>query len=151
MSKGPIQRFWAATKWPGMWWTYLAIETTGIRIRICCHQTTLKNLVVPCHTQFQKEDQMYQICALGSSFTHMEDVISEYIKYNVQQRKQKGINTLLHTPIDRHEGLNVSPITYTKSSAYLHKLPQEHWLVNAPRTPHSHWSTPLHCSLLNNS
>ena len=35
----------------------------------------------------------------------MEDVISEYIKDNVQQRKQKEISTLLHTPIDRHEGL----------------------------------------------
>ena len=35
----------------------------------------------------------------------MEDVISEYIKDNVQQRKQKGISTLLHTPIDRHKGL----------------------------------------------
>ena len=35
----------------------------------------------------------------------MEDVISEYIKDNVQQRKQKEISTLLHTPIDRHECL----------------------------------------------
>jgi len=57
--------------------------------------------------------------------SHMEDVISEYIKDNVQQRKQKEISTLLHTPIDRHEGLNVSPITYTISSEYLHELPQE--------------------------
>jgi len=55
----------------------------------------------------------------------MEDVISEYIKDNVQQRKQKEISTLLHTPIDRHEGRNVSPITYLKSSAYLQQLPQE--------------------------
>ena len=78
-----------------------------------------------CHTRFQKEHQMYHICAPGSSFTHMEDVISEYIKDNVQRCKQKEISTLLHTPIDRHEGLNVSPITYTKSSAYLHKLSHE--------------------------
>ena len=35
----------------------------------------------------------------------MEDVISEYIKDNVQQHKQKEISTLLHTPIDSHEGL----------------------------------------------
>ena len=35
----------------------------------------------------------------------MEDVISEYIKDNVQQRKQKEISTLLHTPIDRHKSL----------------------------------------------
>jgi len=81
---------------------------------------------------------MYHICAPGSSFTHMEDVISEYIKDNVQQRKQKEISTLLHTPIDRHEGLNVSPITYTISSEYLHELPQELRLVNAPRIPQSH-------------
>ena len=51
---------------------------------------------------------MYHICAPGSSFTHMEDVISGYIKNNVQQRKQKEISTLLHTPIDRHECLNVT-------------------------------------------
>ena len=69
---------------------------------------------------------MYIIYASELSFIHTEDVISEYIKDNVQQCKQKEISTLLHTPIDRHEGLNVSPITYTKSSAYLHKLPQEH-------------------------
>ena len=68
-----------------------------------------------------------------------------------QQRKQKEISTLLHTPIDRHEGLNVSPITYTISSEYLHELPQELWLVNAPRIPQSHWSSPLHCSLLNSN
>ena len=55
----------------------------------------------------------------------MEDVISEYIKDNVQQRKQKEISTLLHTPIDRYEGLNVSPITYMISPEYLHELPQE--------------------------
>jgi predicted membrane channel-forming protein YqfA (hemolysin III family) len=40
-----------------------------------------------CHTRFQKEHQMYHICVLGSSFTHMEDIISEYIKGNVQQHK----------------------------------------------------------------
>jgi len=55
----------------------------------------------------------------------MEDVISEYIKDNVQQRKQKGNKYLLHTPINRHEGLNVSPITYTISPEYLHELPHE--------------------------
>ena len=48
---------------------------------------------------------MYHVCALESSFTHMKDVISEYIKDNVQQRKQKDISTLLHTSIDRHEDL----------------------------------------------
>ena len=77
------------------------------------------------HSQFRKEDQMCLICTQRSSFTHMEDVISEYIKDNVQQRKQKEISTLLHTPIDRHEGPNVSPITYTISPEYLHELPQE--------------------------
>ena len=60
-----------------------------------------------CHTRFQKEHQMYHICALGLSFTHIEDIISEYIKDNIQQHKQKEISTLLHTPIDRHECLNV--------------------------------------------
>ena len=40
-----------------------------------------------CHTKFQKEHQMHHICALGSSFIHMEGVISEYIKDNVQQHK----------------------------------------------------------------
>ena len=48
---------------------------------------------------------MYHVCAPESSFTHMKDVISEYIKDNVQQRKQKDISTLLHTSIDRHEDL----------------------------------------------
>jgi len=110
-----------------------------------------RNRPIACHTRFRKEDQMYLICALGSSFTHMEDVISEYIRSNVQQPKQKRISTLLHTPIDRHEGLNVSPITYTISPEYLHELPQELWLVNAPRVPQSHWSSPLHCSLLNSN
>ena len=69
-------------------------------------------IILFCHTRFQKEDQMYHICAPGSSFTHLEDIISEYIKDNVQSRKQKEISTLLHTLIDRHDGLNVSPITY---------------------------------------
>ena len=96
-------------------------RTIGIEVCYCEEPS----LLLYCHTRFRKEHQMYHICAPGSSFTHMEDVISEYIKDNVQQRKQKEISTLLHTPIDRHEGLNVSPITYTISSEYLHELPQE--------------------------
>ena len=58
-----------------------------------------------------RQDQVY---------THMKDIISEYIKDNVQQRKQKRIITLLHTPNDRHEGLNVPLITCIRSSTNLH-------------------------------
>ena len=46
-----------------------------------------------------KEDQMYLICVPGSCFTHMEDVISEYIKDNVHNVNKRGKSTLLHTPI----------------------------------------------------
>ena len=58
-----------------------------------------------------KEDQMYLICVPGSCFAHMEDVISEYIKDNVQQRKQKRNKYFITHSDNRHEGLNVSPIT----------------------------------------
>ena len=53
-------------------------------------------------------------------YISIKDIISEYIKDNVQQRKQKRIITLLHTPMSRHEGLNILPITYTRFSTKLH-------------------------------
>ena len=74
---------------------------------------------------FEKKTRRITYVRKDQVYTHMKDIISEYIKDNVQQRKQKEISTLLHTPIDRHEGLNISPITYTISPEYLHELPQE--------------------------
>ena len=78
----------------------------------------------------------------------MEDVISENIKDNVQQRKQKRNKYFITHSDNRHEGINVSPTTYMRSST---KLPTGTRLVNALKTPQNRYSIPTHCSLLNSN
>ena len=82
-------------------------------LKFVTHRTS--NLIGHVSHPVSKEDQMYLICVPGSCFIHMEDVISEYIKDNVQQRKQKRNKYFITHSDNRHEGLNISPTTYTRS------------------------------------
>jgi hypothetical protein len=43
------------------------------------------SLRAKCHTRFRKGNRMHPICAPGSSFAHIVDVISEYPKQCIKE------------------------------------------------------------------
>jgi hypothetical protein len=47
-----------------------------------------------CHTRFRKGNQMYPICALGSSSAHIVDITNEYMKQCINEIEYNSI--LLH-------------------------------------------------------
>jgi len=48
-----------------------------------------------CHTRFQKETRCTSDVHQNQVYTHMKDVINEYIKDNAQKRKQKRVLNII--------------------------------------------------------
>ena len=91
--------------------------------QVCLMKMWVNEALILVTPDFEKKSDASHM-RQGQVYTHMIDVISEYIKDNVQNVSKREYITLLHSDKQTRRSLDVPPISYTRTSTKLHQIPQ---------------------------